>query len=80
MSNEASPIEPRTYKNRYKRTLKFHGMRQSFATRCIESKNSVKTASVIPGHSSITTTMNLYVHPDSKEKKRCIERMLKDIL
>ena len=55
-------------------------MRQSFATRCIESKNSVKTASVIPGHSSITTTMNLYVHPDSKEKKRCIERMLKDIL
>ena len=35
---------------------------------------------VILGHSNITTTMNLYVHLDNKEKKRCIERMLKDIL
>ncbi len=88
MSNEASPIEPRTYKNYYKKTLKklgtpelkFHGMRHSFTTRCSESKNSVKTVSVILGHSNITTTMNLYVHPDNKEKKRCIERMLKNIL
>lgn len=40
----------------------------------------IKTVSVILGHSNITTTMNLYVHPDNKEKKRCIERMLKDIL
>ena len=88
LSNEASPIEPRTYRNYYKKTLKkldipelkFHGMRHSFATRCIESRNSVKTVSVILGHSNITTTMNLYVHPDNKEKKRCIERMLKDIL
>lgn len=38
------------------------------------------TVSVILGHSNITTTMNLYVHPDNKEKKRCIERMPKDIL
>ncbi len=88
MSNEASPIEPRTYRNYYKKTLKklgipelkIHGMRHGFATRCIESKNSVKTVSVILGHSNITTTTNLHVHPDNKEKKRCIERMLKDTL
>lgn len=88
LSNEETPLEPRIYRNYYKRTikrlgipyLKFHGLRHSFATRCIESKNSVKTVSVILGHSNITTTMNLYVHPDNKEKKRCIERMLKDIL
>ena len=88
MSNEASPIEPRTYRNYYEKALKklgipelkFRGMRHSFATCCLESKNSVKTVSVILGHSNITTTMNLYVHPDNKEKKRCIERMLKDIL
>ena len=88
LSNERSPLEPRLYRNYYKRVLKdlgipylkFHGLRHSFATRCIESKNSVKTVSVILGHSNITTTMNLYVHPDNKEKKRCIERMLKDIL
>ena len=88
MCSEALPIEPRAYRNYYKKTLKklgipelkFHGMRHSFATRCIESKNSVKTVSVILGHSDITTTMSLYVHPNNKEKKRCIERMLKDIL
>jgi integrase len=88
LSNEASPIEPRTYRNYYKKTLKklgipelkFHGMRHRFAMRCIESKNSVKTVSLILGHSNITTTMNLYVHPDNKEKKRCIERTLEDIL
>jgi len=88
LSNDENPIEPRTYRNYYKRILKkldipylkFHGLRHSFATRCIESKNSVKTVSVILGHSNITTTMNLYVHPDNHEKKRCIEKMLKDIL
>lgn len=88
LSNDINPIEPRTYRNYYKRIiqkldipyLKFHGLRHSFATRCIESKNSVKTVSVILGHSNITTTMNLYVHPDNHEKKRCIEKMLKDIL
>lgn len=88
LSNEEKPIEPRTYRNYYKRILKnlgipylkFHGLRHSFATRCIESKNNVKTVSVILGHSNITTTMNLYVHPDNAEKKRCIEKMLKDIL
>lgn len=88
LSNDIDPIEPRTYRNYYKRIikkldipyLKFHGLRHSFATRCIESKNSVKTVSVILGHSNITTTMNLYVHPDNHEKKRCIEKMLKDIL
>jgi len=46
----------------------------------VRIRYSVKTISVILGHSNITTTMNLYVHPDNKEKKRCIERMLKDIL
>ena len=88
LSNDEKPIEPRTYRNYYKKVLKnleipylkFHGLRHSFATRCIESKNSVKTVSVILGHSNITTTMNLYVHPDNAEKKRCIEKMLKDIL
>ena len=88
LSNDEKPIEPRTYRNYYKKILKkldipyikFHGLRHSFATRCIESKNSVKTVSVILGHSNITTTMNLYVHPDNAEKKRCIEKMLKCIL
>ena len=87
LSNDKNPIEPRTYRNYYKRLInnlglpeiKFHGLRHSFATRCIESKNDYKTVSVLLGHSNITTTLNLYVHPNNDEKKKCIEKMLKTI-
>ena len=57
--------------------LKFHGLRHSFATRCIESKCDYKTVSVILGHSNISTTLNLYVHPNLEQKKKCINQMFK---
>ena len=55
LTNEPSPTEPRTYRNYYKRLmeqlgipkLKFHGLRHSFATRCIESNCDYKTVSVL---------------------------------
>ena len=53
----------------------FHGLRHTFATRCIESQCDYKTVSVILGHSNIATTLNLYVHPNLNQKQRCIERM-----
>ena len=83
ITNEAKPTEPRTYRNYYERLikrlgipkLKFHGLRHSFATRCIESKCDYKTGSVILGHSNISTTLNLYVHPNMEQKKKCIDQM-----
>ena len=83
LTNEPKPTEPRTYRNYYKQfmqslslpLMKFHGLRHSFATRCIESKCDYKTVSVLLGHSNISTTLNLYVHPNLEQKKRCIERM-----
>ena len=57
--------------------MKFHGLRHSFATRCIESKCDYKTVSVLLGHSNISTTLNLYVHPNLEQKKRCMEQMSK---
>lgn len=83
ITNEAKPTEPRTYRNYYERLikrlgipkLKFHGLRHSFATRCIESKCDYKTVSVILGHSNISTTLNLYVHPNMEQKKKCIDQM-----
>ncbi|MDL2277098.1 site-specific integrase [Parabacteroides sp. OttesenSCG-928-G07] len=85
LTNDAKPTEPRTYRNYYKKLmqklnipeLKFHGLRHSFATRCIESKCDYKTVSVILGHSNISTTLNLYVHPDMEQKKKCINQMFK---
>ena len=77
--------EPRSYRDYYNRLLKrldiepivFHGLRHTFATRCVESQCDYKTLSVILGHSNVATTMNLYVHPNLDQKKKCIERMSK---
>lgn len=85
LTNEAKPTEPRTYRNYYKQLLKdldipdlkFHGLRHSFATRCIESQCDYKTVSVILGHANISTTLNLYVHPNIEQKKKCINKMFK---
>ncbi len=87
LTNDSVPTEPRTYRNYYKKLLnklgippiKFHGLRHSFATRCIESHCDYKTVSVILGHSNISTTLNLYVHPNYEQKKKCIDKMLKSL-
>lgn len=59
--------------------MKFHGLRHTFATRCIESNCDYKTVSSILGHSSVSTTLNLYVHPDMGQKRKCIDKMLKSV-
>lgn len=87
ISNEQMPIEPRTYRNYYMKLmkqlgvppLKFHGLRHSFATRCIESNCDYKTVSVLLGHANIATTLNLYVHPNMEQKKKCIDKMLRSL-
>ena len=87
LTNDAKPTEPRTYRNYYKKLikeldlpdLKFHGLRHSFATRCIKSNCDYKTVSVLLGHSNISTTLNLYVHPNMEQKKKCIDQMFKGL-
>lgn len=87
LTNEEKPTEPRTYRNYYHRLmkrlgiprLKYHGLRHSFATRCIESNCDYKTVSVLLGHANITTTLNLYVHPNMEQNKRCISKMLRSL-
>ena len=85
LTNDAKPTEPRTYRSYYKNLMrqleipeiKFHGLRHSFATRCIESKCDYKTVSVLLGHSNISTTLNLYVHPNLEQKKKAIDQMFR---
>lgn len=87
LTNSSHPTEPRTYRNYYKKlmtrldmpALKFHGLRHSFATRCIESQCDYKTVSVLLGHSNISTTLNLYVHPNMEQKQRCVEQMFRSL-
>lgn len=74
-------IEPRLYGKHYKKflhtfhvkTIKFHGLRHTFATRCIEAGADYKVVSELLGHSSVNLTLNLYVHPHMDDKRRCVE-------
>lgn len=83
LTNSAAPTEPRTYRTYFNKLqkelglpkMRFHGLRHSFATRCIESKCDYKTISVLLGHSNISTTLNLYVHPNMDQKRKCIDAM-----
>ena len=85
LTNDSKPTEPRTYRSYYKNLMnqleipeiKFHGLRHSFATRCIESNCDYQTVSVLLGHSNISTTLNLYVHPNLEQKKKAIDQMFK---
>lgn len=80
-------VEPRLLRNNYKKLLKklkikdlkFHGLRHSFATRLLEKGVDVKTVSSILGHSDVTITMNLYVHPTNENKKKAIMKAFRGL-
>lgn len=84
LTNSKKPLEPRAFRAYYSRLLKkldmpqvrFHGLRHSFATRCVEAGCDYKALSAILGHANIGTTLNLYVHPDNRQKKKCIDKMM----
>lgn len=81
LTNEEHPMEPRTFRKFYVKFLEthqikhlnFHCLRHTFATRCIENGGDYKSVSEILGHTTINTTLNMYVHPQEKEKRRCVE-------
>lgn len=73
LTNDERPTEPRTYRNYYKRLmekldipkLKYHGLRHSFATRCIEVGCDYKTVSYNRG-------IQMYRFPNSDVQKSVI--------
>lgn len=66
-----SKINNTTY-NRFEK-FTMHSLRHTFATRAIESGIKPKVLQKILGHSSITITMDLYVHVTDDEFKTEIE-------
>ncbi len=88
ISGRSHPTEPQTMRNHFKKVAavlglsmrRFHGLRHTFATRCVESKCDYKTLSSILGHSNVSTTLNLYVHPGIEQKRKCVEDMMRAIV
>lgn len=74
-------IEPRTMQNHFKKILaeckiddaNFHTLRHTFATRCVEGGFDIKSLSEILGHANVNITLNRYVHPSMKSKKKSME-------
>lgn len=87
LTGEEKPADPATYRTWFKkylarngfRPLRFHSLRHTFATRCIESGCDPKTVSVLLGHSNVNITLNLYVHPGESRKRAAIDRMLRSV-
>ena len=83
LSDGPKPLEPRCYRNYFAHLLdshgipriRFHALRHSFATRCIEKGADYKTVSSLLGHSDVKTTLNLYVHPGMDQKKACVNNL-----
>ena len=80
---ENTYVEPRTMERYFEGVLKkvglekvnFHALRHTFATRCVEMNFDVKSLSEILGHSSVTITMNRYVHPSMELKYQNMQRL-----
>lgn len=80
--------EPYQYYMRDKTFLKknhlgdftFHPLRHTFATRCIEAGFVAKSLSEILGHSSVATTMSLYVHPSIEQKRAQMEKIIPSVV
>lgn len=85
LTNEKKPTEPRTYRMYYRQLMKeldlpqikFHGLRHTFATRCVASGADIKTVSALLGHANISTTLNIYVHPTIDDKRNVIDKVFK---
>ena len=74
-------IDPCSIQYKFKELIKklkltsitFHGLRHTFATRCIELGMDIKTLSEILGHSNVSTTMSIYVHSTELQKVKQME-------
>lgn len=76
-------MEPRTFRYAFKSIIKklqlsevtVHSLRHMFATNCIELGFDYNSLSEILGHSSPSTTMNLYIHSKIEYKRECMNKI-----
>lgn len=80
LTNSINPMEPRTIRQHYKKVLEkldipyrpFHYIRHTFATRLINNTGDYKVVSELLGHSSVSITLDIYMHSDMNSKVKCI--------
>ena len=83
LTNTKKYIEPRTYQRNFKAFLNacgvkdnnFHTLRHTFATLAVALEMDIKTLSVLLGHSNVSFTMKIYVHPNLEHKRNQMEKV-----
>lgn len=83
LTGKTKNTEPHQFYMKYKKYLvthgleeyTFHALRHSFATSCVENGFDTKALSEILGHSNVTTTLAVYVHPTLQQKRALMERL-----
>ncbi|MCD7894945.1 MAG: site-specific integrase [Erysipelotrichaceae bacterium] len=83
-NNDKIP-DPTTVERRHKRlclllnisNYKFHTLRHTFATECVKQEVDYKVLCETLGHSDVSITLNVYVHPSREFKKEQIDKISK---
>ena len=58
--------------------IRFHDLRHTFATLLIEADVSMKVVQELLGHSTITTSMDIYTHVSDKKKELALDSLRKN--
>ena len=75
--------EPLGYRYAYKGILeeceipykRYHLLRHTFATRCINVGMDIKSLSEVLGHANVSITLNIYVHSSFETKNKFINKL-----
>lgn len=84
VSEKDTFVSPRTFEYRYHciltesgvKSINYHALRHTFATRCIEAGVDVKSLSEILGHANVGVTLNTYVHSSIEMKRTQLEKLI----
>ena len=84
LTNSHKIPDPRTTQYRFTKLCKqfnfsinFHALRHSYATHCVMQEIDTKSLSEMLGHSTVGTTLNLYVHSSLDFKRKQIGKLSK---
>ena len=81
ISNDSTYTEPSRLRRIFRRisakcgisAMRFHDLRHSFASECVRMKCDIKMLSEILGHTSVSMTLDRYVHSDPEEKRKFMQ-------
>lgn len=66
--------------NRYRLPkINFHGLRHTYATLLVNSGGDIKTISTLLGHSKVSLTLDLYVHPSLDSKRKVVNKAFRKL-